>query len=544
MQTKMNSVIFGNMYSGPFVHPFFLVVLMVLAGSVLHGQNLISNPGFEKCERCGMFGNSGVELSLGIGANNPVDWYGVTYGTSDFRPEQPNSGKYHGGFFSFGKFEYLGNVLSAPLVAGAEYELTCFMGTRFDSEFTLDEVGFCFQQGLNTYPVSGPLTRLSPQVTTPDGDFLPYRSYKKYALRFIACGGEDHLIIGRFKELSRGDTVFVGTKRTGSAITYTIIDDLELKIVNQAPDLIPDRVEICRGFSRKIGLKTGIVAERVIWSNGTSADSIILDGNDSLVWVEVILSDGCAPIRDTARIVVSDLSPNLLQDTVFLCPGQVFSILPDSSGFMNPIWSHGPVSFKTELPGPGLFYLEADSPCGLIRDSVWALSADLLPAELLSFEDTCYFDGLVLSAPVFVGARYSWSDGTMEAEMKPKGPGVIYLVATGACNQVIDSILIRGGLKLDSLFLIPNVFTPNGDRENDSFRPIVRSGLESLLVDYQLRIFNRWGKMLFETQDHAQPWIPDQDTGTETYLYQLKARYRDCPIERTSILSGAVSIIR
>ena len=40
---------------------------------------------------------------------------------------------------------------------------------------------------------------------------------------------------------------------------------------------------------------------------------------------------------------------------------------------------------------------------------------------------------------------------------------------------------------------IPNVFTPNGDGNNDRFQ-VVRTGL----VDYKLTIYNRWGRMVYE----------------------------------------------
>lgn len=55
-------------------------------------------------------------------------------------------------------------------------------------------------------------------------------------MKFIACGGEDHVIVGRFKDLGRNDTLFVGTRRTGNIYTYTIIDDVELILTNPAPD--------------------------------------------------------------------------------------------------------------------------------------------------------------------------------------------------------------------------------------------------------------------------------------------------------------------
>lgn len=41
--------------------------------------------------------------------------------------------------------------------------------------------------------------------------------------------------------------------------------------------------------------------------------------------------------------------------------------------------------------------------------------------------------------------------------------------------------------------LIPNVFTPNGDGNNDRFQ-VVRTGL----VDYKLSVYNRWGRVVYE----------------------------------------------
>lgn len=45
--------------------------------------------------------------------------------------------------------------------------------------------------------------------------------------------------------------------------------------------------------------------------------------------------------------------------------------------------------------------------------------------------------------------------------------------------------------------LMPNVFTPNGDNINDIFKPILFEGVKQS----KLTIFNRWGQILFETED-------------------------------------------
>ncbi|OQP48899.1 gliding motility-associated C-terminal domain-containing protein [Niastella populi] len=53
---------------------------------------------------------------------------------------------------------------------------------------------------------------------------------------------------------------------------------------------------------------------------------------------------------------------------------------------------------------------------------------------------------------------------------------------------------------MDDVFM-PNAFTPNGDNLNDVFK------LEGLVVkSMQLRVFNQWGEMIFETADQSKGW--------------------------------------
>ena len=50
-------------------------------------------------------------------------------------------------------------------------------------------------------------------------------------------------------------------------------------------------------------------------------------------------------------------------------------------------------------------------------------------------------------------------------------------------------------------FEFPNIFTPNGDGENDSFLPF-----EEFPGRWQLTVFNRWGTEVFNTNNIALGW--------------------------------------
>ena len=69
---------------------------------------------------------------------------------------------------------------------------------------------------------------------------------------------------------------------------------------------------------------------------------------------------------------------------------------------------------------------------------------------------------------------------------------------------------------------IPNVFTPNRDQTNEVFKPVV-----SFCKSYELKIFNRWGQLVYEGNYIAGKNPPPAWTGdsyeADTYLYLINA---------------------
>ena len=55
---------------------------------------------------------------------------------------------------------------------------------------------------------------------------------------------------------------------------------------------------------------------------------------------------------------------------------------------------------------------------------------------------------------------------------------------------------------LATLFM-PNAFSPNGDGKNETFGP---GGLPIGISDYMFRIYNRWGQLVFESDDWLNHW--------------------------------------
>ena len=87
---------------------------------------------------------------------------------------------------------------------------------------------------------------------------------------------------------------------------------------------------------------------------------------------------------------------------------------------------------------------------------------------------------------------------------------------------------------------IPNSFTPNNDGNNDVFLPTI-----NIDSNYNFKIFNRWGELIFETTDVQEGWDGSSTDGTplkaDVYVYRIV--YRD-PKRVVKEIKGHVTLLR
>ena len=92
-----------------------------------------------------------------------------------------------------------------------------------------------------------------------------------------------------------------------------------------------------------------------------------------------------------------------------------------------------------------------------------------------------------------------------------------------------------------SLF-IPNTFTPDADEFNNTFH--VEHYLD--IYEWEMRIYNRWGQILFESYDPALGWdgtFNGRMVQDGTYGYVI--RYKTCePLNPDHVISGHVNVLR
>ena len=70
-------------------------------------------------------------------------------------------------------------------------------------------------------------------------------------------------------------------------------------------------------------------------------------------------------------------------------------------------------------------------------------------------------------------------------------------------NTCVGDTLIAVFVGPEFSFYVPSAFTPNGDGLNDVWKP-VGSGLNG--AKYEMIVFDRWGQLVFKTNDLEIGW--------------------------------------
>jgi gliding motility-associated-like protein len=187
-------------------------------------------------------------------------------------------------------------------------------------------------------------------------------------------------------------------------------------------------------------------------------------------------------------------------------------------------------------------------------DIVPTANFEILPFGLITTLDTeVFFSDLSLGQ----GGTYFWDFGdgtqisgiqsphhTYPADSAGDYSVQLIIVTPAGCSDTIYGIV---RIAEETIFYIPNAFTPNGDQFNEFFTPVFTSGIQ--LDDFDFRIFNRWGKLIFQTNSLDLMWdgtYEEKGTGElvpdGVYVWMLE--YRNNFTDDRIIHMGHVSVLR
>jgi len=146
-------------------------------------------------------------------------------------------------------------------------------------------------------------------------------------------------------------------------------------------------------------------------------------------------------------------------------------------------------------------------------------------------QTTTINDPLISLTNLSVGTNYwNWNFGNSDTSSSytplphtylDTGSYTIVLIASNQYN-CFDTAYQTVIIEPDFLFYIPNSFTPDGDGLNDTF-----TGKGVFVADCEMMIFNRWGNLIFVSNDINKTWDGKANQGIEiapvdVYVYSFK----------------------
>jgi len=122
-----------------------------------------------------------------------------------------------------------------------------------------------------------------------------------------------------------------------------------------------------------------------------------------------------------------------------------------------------------------------------------------------------YFNSIILLTLIQSGISYGQVNESRKYRV------IAYKAGQPDVFSVSNEVDVVPGMAL----FIPNAFTPNGDGLNDTFGV---SG--EAIKDFNLKIFNRWGEVIFESNNVKDRWdgtYMEEKVPEGSYVYMVTA---------------------
>lgn len=223
-----------------------------------------------------------------------------------------------------------------------------------------------------------------------------------------------------------------------------------------------------------------------------------------------------------------------------------------TSGFIQPIHNSSQLVSASPIDNvaPCTPDFSVETNCRDISNLIKLLPvADSCPADVKAYE--LYFSAIASETPSLIASLGPFETSYIHQNM-PTVTGCYYLQAVDSTGNIsLPSPTVCVNWDACPVYELPNVFTPNADQFNDQFIPIgypstnPRANVEKI----ELNIFNRWGTIVFQTDDPLIGWDgKDQRTGADcapgTYFYTCKVFVKTLEGLREQQLQGSVTIVR
>lgn len=281
------------------------------------------------------------------------------------------------------------------------------------------------------------------------------------------------------------------------------------------------------------------------WSTGDTGSQTSVS-HSQRIFLEA--ENECGRQKDSVYVYIETRpSPPITSDT-FLCQGvkhPVFNVVGDSlrwySHSNSLVGTEYMPYIHTEVPGwDSVFVTQRSAYCESEKAAIYVKIFYQPKEEIPDEWIMCGKEPEMIGTPAQPETKYSWNTGSRESTVFPTREGTYTRITRNVCGEYADHTRVKFSDCIECL-IMPNAFYVQGGGRGSSFQPEVICPVK----DYELRIFNRWGNLVFLSRNLDKGWNGQFDElpapgGAYVYLVNYRSAVTGDPIQ----LSGTVYLIR
>ena len=250
-----------------------------------------------------------------------------------------------------------------------------------------------------------------------------------------------------------------------------------------------------------------------LWSNGATSDRITV--NKSGVYT-LTINNKCGTQQDSVHVYIQPPTPTPAPVDTSIC--QFVSepaLLVNGDNIRWYTHIDGVISSNIQPPivthEPGSYHLYATQTLGKCESEKVPVNVlvKYAPHEELGERLVMCDNDLKMIGNHVSGVKYKWNFGSTTCCILPTIEGRYMRSAENECGSYIDTVQVYH-TPCEDCVEFPNAFTPMEGRGNQEFKALVKCPVEK----FHMRIYNRWGNLVFETNDVKEGWA-----GRSNYQY-------------------------
>lgn len=355
-----------------------------------------------------------------------------------------------------------------------------------------------------------------------------------------------------------------GTNANGCINTDQVVVTVNpLPIVNAGIDVV-----VCEDETITL---TGSGADLYSWDNNISNGVSFIQNNGTTIYTVVGTTlAGCTGTDQVQVTVISNPTPNFLPNITNGCVPISITFTNNTQNINDCVWSFSNGQSSTDCNPTITFTQGGCYDVMLTTTNVNGCIGTTTFTNLICVEDNPEASFIPSSGDVSTlgseveftntstgASTYTWifGDGSQITNVinpthifpdSLPGEYQVTLIAyspTGCVDTAWTTITVYEEL----IYYVPNTFTPDGDNFNPTWKPIFTSGFD--IYDYNLQIYNRWGEVIFESNNYQIGWDGSYGSNGEiqmcqdgVYVWRVELKLNRWDERR--VIHGHVNLIR